>query len=67
VEKEHHPKAYVDTIISLVANAREFNLRHAAFALAERAGAILGSWSKQMTTDNDAPRRVAEKIHAFLS
>jgi glycosyltransferase involved in cell wall biosynthesis len=67
VETEHHPKAYVDTIISLVANAREFKLRHAAFALAERAGAILGSWSKQMTTDNDAPRRVAEKIHAFLS
>jgi len=27
----------------------------------------MGAWSKQMTADNDAPRRVAEKIHALLS
>jgi glycosyltransferase involved in cell wall biosynthesis len=67
VETEHHPKTYVDTIISLVANARDFKLRHAAFALAERAGAIMGSWSKDMTADNDAPTRVAKKIHTLLS
>jgi len=67
VETEHHPRSYVDTIISLVAQAREFKLRQAAFTLAQRAGAIIGSWSRQMTADNDAPQRVAEKIHALLS
>ena len=67
VETEHHPKTYVDTIISLVANARDFKLRHAAFELAHRAGAIIGSWSKHMTADNDAPQRVAEKIHRLTA
>lgn len=67
VETEHHPKAYVDTIISLVANARQFKLSHAAFSLAQRAGAIMGSWSKDMTTDSNSPRRVAKKIHSLLS
>ncbi|HEX5965424.1 MAG TPA: glycosyltransferase, partial [Pyrinomonadaceae bacterium] len=67
VETEHHPKKYVDTIVSLVAQAREFKLRQAAFTLAQRAGTIMGSWSKQMTTDNDAPRRLAEKIHSLTA
>ena len=66
VETEHHPATYSDTIVSLTANAREFKLRHAAFDLAQRAGAIMGSWSKQMSTDDDAPRRVAEKIFTLL-
>ncbi|HEX3184275.1 MAG TPA: glycosyltransferase [Pyrinomonadaceae bacterium] len=67
VETEHHPKAYVNTILSLVENAREFKLRRAAFDLAQRAGTIMGSWSKEMTADNDSQRRVAEKIHTLLS
>jgi glycosyltransferase involved in cell wall biosynthesis len=67
VETEHHPQAYVDTIISLVDNARQFKLRHAAYDMAHRAGAVMGSWSKEMITDNDAPRRVAGKIHSLLS
>jgi glycosyltransferase involved in cell wall biosynthesis len=67
VETEHHPKAYVDTIVSLASNAREFKLRQAAFYLAQRAGAIMGSWTNLMTKDVDAPRRVAEKIHRFTA
>jgi glycosyltransferase involved in cell wall biosynthesis len=66
VKTEHHPKTYVDTIISLFSQAREFKLRHAAFMLAQRSGTIMGSWSKQMSADNDAPQRVAEKIHSLL-
>ncbi len=65
VMREHHPKVYVSAIISLVENACELKSRHAAFDLARRAGAIMGSWSKQMIDDADSPRRVAEKIHAF--
>lgn len=67
VETEHHPKAYVDTIMSLGTNARHFKLRHAAYDLAQRAGAVMGSWSKEMTADNDSPRRVAEKIHRLTA
>ena len=67
VETEHHPKTYVDTMLSLVAQARQFKLRQAAFTLAQRAGAIMGSWSKQMTADSDAPQRVAEKIHRLTA
>ena len=67
VETEHHPKAYVNTILSLVENAREFKLRHAAFDLAQRAGTIMGSWSKEMTADSDAQRSVARKIHSLTA
>ncbi|HEX2269888.1 MAG TPA: glycosyltransferase [Pyrinomonadaceae bacterium] len=67
VETEHHPKAYVDTLLSLAANAREFKLRHTAFDLAQRSGAIMGSWSKEMIDDVDSARRVAEKIHGLTA
>jgi len=67
VETEHHPKAYASTIVSLAENAREFKLRHAAFALAERTGAIMGSWTKEMVNDAAAARRVAEKIHSLTA
>ena len=66
VETEHHPATYSDTIVSLAANAREFKLRHAAFELAQRSGAMMGSWTNLMKADEDAPRRVAERIHGLL-
>jgi glycosyltransferase involved in cell wall biosynthesis len=67
VQTEHHPKTYARTIVSLASNAREFKLRHAAFALAQRTGAIVGGWSKQMKNDLETPRRIAEKIHGFTA
>jgi glycosyltransferase involved in cell wall biosynthesis len=67
VQTEHHAKAYVNTIVSLVAMARELKLRYAAFDLAQRAGAIMGGWSTQMKTDSDAPNRVANKIHSLTA
>ena len=66
VETEHHPATYSDTIVSLTANARQFKLRHAAFDLARRSGAIMGAWTSVMKDDGDAPRRVAEKIFTLL-
>lgn len=67
VETQHHPRAYVDTIVSLASNAREFKLRQAAFYLAQRCGTIMGAWAEQMKTDADAPRRVAAKIHTLTA
>ncbi len=66
-ETEHHPKTYVNTIVSLAADAPEFKLRHAAINLAQRAGAIMGSWSKQMIDDVDSAKGVAEKIHTLTA
>jgi len=65
VRTEHHPAAYAETMVSLAANARQFKLRHAAFDLAQRSGTLMGGWTNLMKTDDDAPRRVAEKIHAL--
>jgi glycosyltransferase involved in cell wall biosynthesis len=67
VETEHHPATYSDTIVSLAANARQFKLRHAAFDLAERSGAIMGAWSSLMKNDGDAPKRVANTIHKLIA
>jgi len=67
VETEHHPKTYVDTIVWLASIARQLKLRQSAFYLAQRSGAILGSWSNEMKTDEDAPRRVAAKIHTLTA
>ena len=67
VTTEHHPRTYVDTLLSLAATARQLKLRHAAFDLAERSGAVIGSWSNQMKTDTDTPQRVAEKIHSLTA
>jgi glycosyltransferase involved in cell wall biosynthesis len=67
VETEHHPATYSETIVSLTANARQFKLRHAAFDLAQRSGAIMGSWTSLMKADGNAPRRVAETIHRLTA
>lgn len=67
VETDHHPRAYVNTIISLVENAGELKLRHAAIDLARQTGAIMGSWSNRMIDDADSARRAAEKIHALTA
>ena len=67
VLSEHHPKTYVSAIVSLVEMAPELKLRHAAFDLAQRTGAIIGSWSKAMNNDGDSARRVAERIHRLTA
>jgi glycosyltransferase involved in cell wall biosynthesis len=67
VMTEHHPKTYAAAMCSLVEMAPDLKLRHAAFVLGQRAGAIMGSWSRQMIDDVAAARRVAEKIHTFTA
>lgn len=67
VETEHHPRTYASAMVSLASDARQLKLRHAAFHLGQRAGAIIGSWSKEMINDGDSARRVAEKIYSFTA
>jgi glycosyltransferase involved in cell wall biosynthesis len=67
VMTEHHPRTYVDTLLSLTSMARQLKLRQSAFYLAERSGALIGSWSNQMITDSDTPQRVAQKIHTLTA
>lgn len=64
---DHHPKTYAGAILSLLEHAGDFKLRHAAFNLAQRTGAIMGSWSKEMIDDVASARRVAEKIHSLTT
>ena len=63
LEREHHPDAYVKTIVSLATNAPQFNLRKSAHDLARRSGALIGSWASET---GDAPERVAEKIRTLF-
>jgi glycosyltransferase involved in cell wall biosynthesis len=67
VTTEHHPRTYVDTLLSLTSMARQLKLRQSAFYLAERSGAFIGSWSNEMITDSGTPQRVAEKIHTLTA
>jgi len=67
VRTEHHPRTYVDTLLSLTSMARQLKLKQSAFYLAERSGGLIGSWSNKMITDSGTPQRVAEKIHSLTA
>jgi len=64
LEEEHDQGKYVETIVSLVKNSRELNLRKAACDLARRAGEKMGGWNKE---NGDTPKRVAERILQICS
>jgi glycosyltransferase involved in cell wall biosynthesis len=64
LQQQHHPDAYVATILSLVSNARQLRLRKAAYDMARRAGALMREWAPD---SDDASRSVAEKIHAMTA
>ena len=63
LEREHHPEAYVKTIISLALDAEQFHLRKSAYDLARRSGALMGSWCNE---SGDSPERIARAIHKLL-
>jgi glycosyltransferase involved in cell wall biosynthesis len=64
LKKEHHPDAYASTIASIVSNGRQLRLRKAAYDMARRAGVLMRAW---VPDNEEAPRRVAEKIYALTS
>lgn len=63
LEREHHPAAYVKTLVSLASDAAQFNQRKTAHDLAKRSGELLALW----TNDDDSAERVAKKIHELTA
>ena len=63
LREQHDPERYVQTILDLVTNVREFRVRKSAYDLARRAGAAMGSWTIH---DGHEPIRVAEKIYEIF-
>ncbi|HEU4870990.1 MAG TPA: glycosyltransferase [Pyrinomonadaceae bacterium] len=63
LREQHDPEKYVQTILDMAANAREFRVRKSAYDLARTAGTIMGSW----TSTSPEPIRIAEKIHEIYA
>jgi glycosyltransferase involved in cell wall biosynthesis len=59
LREQHDPGKYVDTILDVSANVREFKVRKSAYDLARRAGTVMRSWSSNA---GQGPVTVAEKI-----
>jgi len=60
LRERHDPERYVQTILDMAANVRQFRVRKSAFDLARRAGTITGSSTGYFA---DEPIRIATKIH----
>jgi glycosyltransferase involved in cell wall biosynthesis len=58
--EQHDPEKYVETILELAANVREFRVRKSAFDSARRAGIAMGS---SHGTSAEEPIRIARKIY----
>ena len=64
LREQHDPDKYVQTILELAANARQFRVRTSAYDLARRAGMTMGSIVGSSTSDNQQePIRIAKKIY----
>ena len=60
LHEQHDPEKYVQTILAMAANARQFRVRKSAYDLARSAGTIMGSWTSSASPE---PIRIAEKIY----
>ena len=60
LREQHDPEKYVQTILDMAANARQFRVRKSAYDLARSAGTIMGSWTSSAGPE---PIRIAEKIY----
>lgn len=60
LHEQHAPENYVQAVMDLAANVREFQVRKSAYDLARRAGTTMGSWTARTGQE---PIRVAEKIY----
>ena len=60
LRQQHDPEKYVQTILDLATNVRQFRVRKSAYDLARRAGTIMGSSHGHAGKD---PIRIAEKIY----
>jgi len=63
--REHHdPEKYVQTILDMAANAKQFRVRKSAYDLARSAGTIMGSWTSNASPE---PIRIAERIYQIYA
>ncbi len=63
LREQHDPEKYVETVLDMAANARQFRVRKSAYDLARTAGRIMGSWTSNASPE---PIRIAEKIHEIF-
>jgi glycosyltransferase involved in cell wall biosynthesis len=59
---EHSVERYVDAVLDLAAEAKEFRPRAVAYKMAERAGISMSPWADALPSD-EALRKVAEEIY----
>lgn len=60
LREQHDPENYVQTILELAANVRQFSVRKSAYDSARRAGTIMGS---SHSVAAEEPIRIARKIY----
>jgi len=60
----HSPRAYVQAVLELANQAKEFRPRAVAYKLAERVGTAMSAWADALASD-EALRKVAEEILAL--
>jgi len=62
--EQHSPQAYVEAVLELATQAKEFRPQAVAYNLAERAGILMSTWADVLASD-EALRKVAEEILAL--
>jgi glycosyltransferase involved in cell wall biosynthesis len=62
--EQHSVEKYVDAVLDLAVQAKEFRPRAVAYKLAERVGISMNAWSDALASD-EALRKVAEEIQAL--
>jgi len=59
--EQHSPPAYVEAVLELATQAKEFRPQAVAYNLAEGAGMLMSAWADALASD-EALRKVAEEI-----
>ena len=62
--EQHSPPAYVEAVLELASQAKEFRPQAVAYKLADRVGTAMSAWADALASD-EALRKVAEEILAL--
>jgi len=64
--EQHSVEQYVDAVLDLAVQAKEFRPRAVAYKLAERVGISMSAWADALPSD-EALRKVAQEIHVLTN
>ena len=64
--EQHSVEKYVDAVLDLAVQAKEFRPRAVAYKLAERVGISMSPWADALPSD-ESLRKVAQEIHALTN